>query len=247
MTETTDFGFSEVPIEEKQKKVREVFSSVASRYDLMNDVMSMGMHRLWKPFAVATSGARCGHSVLDLAGGTGDIAALLAKRVGSEGLVTLADINVDMLNVGRDRLIDRGLIKNIRYVQANAEVLPFEDNAFDVVTIAFGLRNVTDKDKALAAMYRVLKPGGRLMILEFSKMVIPVVDKIYDEYSFKMIPKFGELLAGDRESYQYLVESIRRHPDQETLIGMMERAGFSMTTYNNLTGGIVAVHRGVKL
>jgi demethylmenaquinone methyltransferase/2-methoxy-6-polyprenyl-1,4-benzoquinol methylase len=207
----------------------------------------MGMHRIWKPFAVAASGARKGHSVLDLAGGTGDIAMLLAKKVGKEGEITLADINGEMLNVGRDRMTNKGLITNINYVQANAETLPFPENSFDVVTIAFGLRNVTNKDKALASIYRSLKPGGKLMILEFSKMVIPTLDKLYEQYSFKFIPKFGEMLTGDRESYQYLVESIRKHPDQETLVGMMENAGFAMNTYNNLTGGVVAVHRGVKL
>jgi len=247
MTETTHFGYEEVPVEEKQKRVAKVFSSVASKYDLMNDVMSMGLHRLWKPFAVEVSGTRKGQSVLDLAGGTGDIAMLLAKRVGKEGQITLADINGEMLNVGRDRLINRGLITNINYVQANAEALPFPENSFDVVTIAFGLRNVTNKDKALASIFRSLKPGGKLMILEFSKMVIPILDKLYEQYSFRFIPKFGEILTGDRDSYQYLVESIRKHPDQETLIGMMEQVGFAMNTYNNLTGGIVAVHRGVKL
>ncbi len=247
MSETTHFGFEEVPVDEKQGRVAEVFTSVASKYDLMNDVMSMGMHRIWKPFAVAASGARKGHSVLDVAGGTGDIAALLARKVGKEGEITLADINGEMLNVGRDRMTNKGLITNINYVQANAEILPFPENSFDVVTIAFGLRNVTNKDKALASIFRSLKPGGKLMILEFSKMVIPTLDKLYEQYSFKFIPKFGEILTGDRESYQYLVESIRKHPDQETLIGMMEQAGFAMNTYNNLTGGVVAVHRGVKL
>ena len=247
MSETTHFGFEEVPVDEKQGRVAEVFTSVASKYDLMNDVMSMGMHRIWKPFAVAASGARIGHSVLDLAGGTGDIAALLARKVGKEGEITLADINGEMLNVGRDRMTNKGLITNINYVQANAETLPFPENSFDVVTIAFGLRNVTNKDKALASIFRSLKPGGKLMILEFSKMVIPTLDKLYEQYSFKFIPKFGEILTGDRESYQYLVESIRKHPDQETLISMMEQAGFAMNTYNNLTGGVVAVHRGVKL
>ncbi len=247
MTGTTHFGFEDVPVEEKQQRVAQVFSSVASKYDLMNDVMSMGMHRLWKPFAVAVSGVKKGHSVLDLAGGTGDIAALLAKRIGTEGEITLADINGEMLNVGRDRLTNKGLFSNINYVQANAETLPFPENSFDVVTIAFGLRNVTHKDRALASIYRSLKPGGKLMILEFSKLVIPTLDKLYEQYSFKLIPEFGKLLTGDRDSYQYLVESIRKHPDQETLIGMLEDAGFEMNIYNNLTGGIVAVHRGVKL
>lgn len=247
MTDTTHFGFEEVPTNEKQKRVAEVFTSVAAKYDLMNDVMSMGMHRLWKPFAVAASGAKKGHKVLDLAGGTGDISALLAKKVGKEGEIILSDINGDMLNVGRDRMTNKGIVGNINYAQINAEALPFPDNTFDVITIAFGLRNVTDKDKALASMCRCLKPGGKLMVLEFSKMVIPTLNKLYEEYSFKIIPEFGKLITGDRESYQYLVESIRKHPDQETLMGMMENAGFSMNTYNNLTGGIVAVHRGVKL
>lgn len=246
-SDTTHFGFQDVPVEEKKRLVGQVFSSVASRYDLMNDVMSMGLHRLWKPFAISASGARKGHSVLDLAGGTGDMAVLLAKRVGEEGQVTLADINAEMLSVGRDRLINQGLTSNIHYVQANAEVLPFPDNSFDVVTIAFGLRNVTNKDAALASIYRALKHGGRLTILEFSKMVVPVIDKLYEQYSFKVIPEMGKLITGDRESYQYLVESIRKHPDQQTLIEMMEAAGFAMNTYNNLTGGVVAVHRGVKL
>ena len=247
MTETTHFGYEEVSIDEKQGRVADVFTSVAAKYDLMNDVMSLGMHRFWKPFAVAACGVRKGHTVLDLAGGTGDIAALLAKKVGTDGEITLADINGEMLKVGRDRLINKGWIKNINYVQANGEVLPFPDNYFDVVTIAFGLRNMTHKDEALASIFSVLKPGGKLMILEFSKMVIPVLDKLYEQYSFKVIPDFGKLITGDRESYQYLVESIRKHPDQETLIGMMEQAGFTMNTYNNLTAGVVAVHRGVKL
>lgn len=247
MTETTHFGFEEVPVHEKQRRVGEVFTSVASRYDLMNDVMSMGMHRLWKPFAVAASGAKKGHAVLDLAGGTGDMASLLARHVGSTGDITLADINGQMLNVGRDRLINKGLVTNIHYVQANAEALPFPDNSFDVVTIAFGLRNVTHKDAALAAMFRVLKPGGKLTILDFSKLVVPALDKLYEQYSFHVIPQMGKLITGDRESYQYLVESIRKHPDQQTLLEMMSQAGFGMNTCNNLTGGVVAVHRGVKL
>ncbi len=247
MTDTTHFGFEEVPTKEKQKRVAEVFTSVASKYDLMNDVMSMGMHRFWKPFAVAASGAKKGHSVLDLAGGTGDITALLAKKVGKEGNIVLSDINGDMLRVGRDRMINKGLVSNVNYAQINAETLPFPDNSFDVITIAFGLRNVTDKNKALAAMCRCLKPGGKLMVLEFSTMVIPTLNKLYEQYSFKVIPEFGKLITGDRDSYQYLVESIQKHPDQETLKDMMDQAGFSMTTYNNLTGGIVAVHRGVKL
>lgn len=246
MTETTHFGYQEIPLEEKQRRVGEVFSSVATRYDIMNDVMSLGMHRLWKPFAVAASGARRGHKALDLAGGTGDISTLLSKKVGPTGQVVLTDINGDMLNVGRDRLIDRGL-NNLHYAQVNAEMLPFPDNYFDVVTIAFGLRNVTDKDKALAAMQRVLKPGGKLMVLEFSTVVLPVLEKIYEQYSFNVIPKLGEMITNDRASYQYLVESIRKHPDQATLRDMMQNAGLSRCDWHNLTGGIVAVHHGVKL
>ncbi len=246
MTETTHFGYQEIPLEEKQRRVGEVFSSVATRYDIMNDVMSLGMHRLWKPFAVAASGARRGHKALDLAGGTGDISTLLSKKVGPTGQVVLTDINGDMLNVGRDRLIDRGL-NNLHYAQVNAEMLPFPDNYFDVVTIAFGLRNVTDKDKALAAMQRVLKPGGKLMVLEFSTVVLPVLEKIYEQYSFNVIPKLGEMITNDRASYQYLVESIRKHPDQATLRDMMQNAGLGRCDWHNLTGGIVAVHHGVKL
>lgn len=246
MTETTHFGFQDVPLEDKQRRVGEVFSSVASRYDVMNDLMSFGLHRLWKPFAVNAAGIRRGHHVLDLAGGTGDISKLLSKKVGPTGRVILSDINGDMLAVGRDRMIDRG-IQNLDFAQINAEALPFADNTFNAVTIAFGLRNVPRKEHALTEMYRVLKPGGRVMILEFSKLAIPMLEKLYDQYSFKVIPEVGKWVTGDRESYQYLVESIRKHPDQASLRDMMQTAGLSRCDWLNLTAGVVAVHRGVKL
>lgn len=246
MTETTHFGFQDVPLEDKQRRVGEVFSSVASRYDVMNDLMSFGLHRLWKPFAVNAAGIRRGHHVLDLAGGTGDISKLLSKKVGPNGRVILSDINGDMLAVGRDRMIDRG-IQNLDFAQINAEALPFADNTFNAVTIAFGLRNVPRKEHALTEMYRVLKPGGRVMILEFSKLAIPMLEKFYDQYSFKVIPEVGKWVTGDRESYQYLVESIRKHPDQASLRDMMKTAGLSRCDWLNLTAGVVAVHRGVKL
>jgi demethylmenaquinone methyltransferase/2-methoxy-6-polyprenyl-1,4-benzoquinol methylase len=244
---TTDFGFEEVAAEEKARRVANVFTSVASEYDLMNDVMSFGAHRLWKRKAVHLCAIRKNFHVLDLAGGTGDIANLIHKQLGDEGRVTLCDINAEMLQQGRDRFIDKGIIKGIDYVQGNAEALPFEDNSFDCMTIAFGLRNVTDKDAALRSMYSKLKYGSQLVILEFSKMVIPVLDKVYDEYSFKLIPKFGKLVANDEASYQYLVESIRMHPDQNTLSSMMQKAGFEKVQYHNLSGGVVAIHRGYKL
>ncbi|MDO6459282.1 bifunctional demethylmenaquinone methyltransferase/2-methoxy-6-polyprenyl-1,4-benzoquinol methylase UbiE [Granulosicoccaceae sp. 1_MG-2023] len=246
-TETTHFGYKEVPVEEKVEKVGEVFHSVAAKYDLMNDLMSMGIHRIWKRFTIDQSGVRYGQRVLDIAGGTGDLTARFAKRVGPEGEVILADINSSMLNVGRDRLTDRGVVGNVRYVQANAECLPFEDDSFDCVSIAFGLRNVTDKQKALESMYRVLKPGGRLLVLEFSKPNVPGLSKVYDVYSFTALPVMGKLVANDSDSYRYLAESIRMHPDQETLKGMMETAGFERVSYHNLTGGIVALHKGFKI
>ncbi len=245
--QTTHFGFQEVPVEEKTRRVGEVFHSVASRYDLMNDLMSMGVHRLWKRFAIAHAGIRPGQRVLDVAGGTGDLAARIARRVGRQGHVVLSDINASMLGVGRDRLIDQGLAGNIDYVQADAERLPFAEDSFDVVTIAFGLRNVTDKQAALESMHGVLRPGGCLLVLEFSQVVLPVLKRLYEPYSFKLIPWIGERVTGDRASYQYLVESIRRHPDQQTLLGMMRQAGLERATYNNLSGGIVAVHRAYKL
>jgi demethylmenaquinone methyltransferase/2-methoxy-6-polyprenyl-1,4-benzoquinol methylase len=244
--QTTHFGFKQVPTGEKAAKVAEVFHSVAAKYDLMNDLMSLGIHRLWKRFTIEKSGVRRGWKVLDIAGGTGDLAAKFSEIVGSEGEVVLADINDSMLKVGRSRLVDRGIVGNVRYAQANAECLPFPDNYFDLITIAFGLRNVTDKDKAIASMFRILKPGGRLLVLEFSKPENAGLSAIYDQYSFKLLPLMGKLVANDSESYKYLAESIRMHPDQETLKGMMEAVGFERCDYHNLTGGIVALHRGFK-
>ncbi len=244
--DTTHFGFQTVEKNEKESKVASVFHSVAQQYDVMNDLMSFGIHRLWKRFTIDASGVRPGNKVLDLAGGTGDLTAKFSQLVGREGKVILADINSSMLNVGRDKLRDRGLVQNIEYVQANAQYLPFEDNTFDVITIAFGLRNVTDKDMALRSMYRVLKPGGRLLVLEFSKPEHELVNKAYDFYSFNILPKMGELVAKDGDSYQYLAESIRMHPDQETLKTMMDSAGFEQTSFKNLTGGVVALHKGYK-
>ncbi len=243
---TTHFGFQTIEKNEKESKVASVFHSVAQQYDVMNDLMSFGIHRLWKRFTIDASGVRPGNKVLDLAGGTGDLTAKFSQLVGREGKVILADINSSMLNVGRDKLRDRGLVQNIEYIQANAQYLPFEDNTFDVITIAFGLRNVTDKDMALRSMYRVLKPGGRLLVLEFSKPEHELVNKAYDFYSFNILPKMGELVAKDGDSYQYLAESIRMHPDQETLKAMMDTAGFEQTSFKNLTGGVVALHKGYK-
>ena len=243
---TTHFGYKEVESESKADMVAGVFHSVASRYDLMNDLMSAGVHRIWKRFTIELSGIRKGNSVLDIAGGTGDLAARFAELVGPEGRVVLADINGAMLEVGRDKLLDNGRLANIEFVQADAQDLPFPDNSFDCVTIAFGLRNVTDKDIALRSMLRVLKPGGRLLVLEFSKPGNSLLSKAYDTYSFKILPMMGKLVANDSESYQYLAESIRMHPDQQTLKDMMEDAGFGRCEYHNMTGGIVALHRGVK-
>ena len=243
---TTHFGFREVPESAKAGMVGQVFSSVASRYDVMNDVMSFGIHRLWKRFTIGQAGVRAGQKVLDLAGGTGDLAAQFVAQVGPTGSVTVADINAAMLDVGRARFADRGLAGNVEFVQANAECLPFPDNHFDCITIAFGLRNVTHIDAALASMFRVLKPGGRLLVLEFSKPVLPGLNAVYDAYSFHLLPKLGKLIANDEDSYRYLVESIRKHPDQETLKGMMEKAGFERAHYFNLSGGIVALHKGYK-
>jgi demethylmenaquinone methyltransferase/2-methoxy-6-polyprenyl-1,4-benzoquinol methylase len=243
---TTHFGFKDVDVDKKEKLVAEVFHSVADKYDVMNDLMSLGIHRIWKRFTIDCSGVRAGHTVLDIAGGTGDLTAKFSKLVGSKGQVFLADINDSMLRVGRDKLINKGIIGNVDYVQANAEDLPFPDNSIDVITIAFGLRNVTNKDKALASMYRVLKPGGRLLVLEFSKPQHDWLNTVYDLYSFHALPKLGQLIAGDSDSYQYLAESIRMHPDQDTLETMMKDVGFENTEYFNLTGGIVALHRGFK-
>lgn len=244
---TTDFGFDKIPREQKQARVGAVFDSVASKYDLMNDVMSLGIHHLWKRFTLELCGLRPGHSVLDLAGGTGDLAIKQARMVGSEGEVFLADINAAMLQQGRDRIIDAGLINRIQVVQCNAEILPFADNSLDCISMAFGLRNVTDKASALASMQRVLKPGGRLCVLEFSKPIYPPLEKLYDFYSFKILPRMGEVIAGDRASYQYLAESIRMHPDQASLKRMMlEQGGFDEVEVHNLSGGIVALHRAFK-
>lgn len=243
---TTDFGYQKVAWEDKVRRVGAVFDSVADRYDVMNDVMSLGIHRLWKRFTIELSGVRKGQRVLDLAGGTGDLAARLARLAGPEGEVVLADINGTMLAQGRARLMDQGIAGNVRYVQANAECLPFPDQYFDCITIAFGLRNVTDKDAALRSMLRVLKPGGRLLVLEFSKPSVPGLAPLYDLYSFKLLPLIGKLIAKDADSYKYLAESIRMHPDQTTLRDMMHQAGFEDCSYHNLSGGIVALHRGYK-
>lgn len=245
-TETTDFGFRRVPRAAKGGMVRAVFDSVAPRYDLMNDLMSGGTHRAWKRFALALTGLRPGQRALDIAGGTGDLALGLAAQVGQSGLVALADINASMLRHGRDRLIDRGLVKNVVYVQADAERLPFRDASFDCVTIGFGLRNVTDKPAALASMHRVLKPGGQLLVLEFSQPTVGALGKLYDLYSFAILPQLGRLIVGDADSYRYLAESIRRHPDQEALLQMLRGAGFGSCRYHNLMGGIVALHRGYR-
>ncbi|MEM6988023.1 MAG: bifunctional demethylmenaquinone methyltransferase/2-methoxy-6-polyprenyl-1,4-benzoquinol methylase UbiE [Pseudomonadota bacterium] len=244
---TTHFGYQDVPVEEKVDRVADVFHSVATKYDVMNDLMSFGIHRLWKQFAMQHSGVRPGHTVLDIAGGTGDLAAAMARRVGSRGMVVLSDINASMLDVGRDKLTNKGFVGNLTVAQANAEALPFEDDSFDCITIGFGLRNVTDKDRALASMYRVLKPGGRLLVLEFSKPTLPGFSALYDQYSFNVLPMMGKLVAGDGESYRYLAESIRMHPDQETLAAMMRSAGFERVDYHNLTAGVVALHKGFKL
>ncbi len=248
MTEkTTHFGYRQVGATEKVGMVREVFDSVAGKYDLMNDLMSLGIHRIWKRIAITLANVRQGDKVLDLAGGTGDLTILFDKRVRPTGSVILADINRSMLEVGRDRLIDRGLVSNISYTQVNAEILPFKDNSFDCVCIAFGLRNVTDKDAALRSMHRVLKPGGRCIILEFSHPKAELVKKLYDAYSFRLLPTIGKIFADDADSYRYLAESIRMHPEQDKLKEMMENAGFERSEYFNLTQGIVAVHRGYKV
>ena len=245
--ETTHFGYQQVPVEEKAVRVREVFDSVASRYDLMNDLMSLGIHRLWKRQAIALAGVRCGQRVLDLASGTGDLAERFSSIVGATGQVVMTDINEAMLSRGRERLVNAGRVGNLNYSLANAERLPFASDYFDCVTISFGLRNVTHKEWAIAEMYRVLRPGGRLLILEFSHPPSRAFSKVYDLYSFNVLPLLGRLVTNDADSYQYLAESIRMHPDQETLKGMMEEAGFERCNYYNLTGGVVAIHRGYKL
>jgi demethylmenaquinone methyltransferase/2-methoxy-6-polyprenyl-1,4-benzoquinol methylase len=242
----TDFGYQQVPVGDKARRVREVFESVAGKYDLMNDLMSMGVHRLWKQYTLSQTGLRPGQRALDVAGGTGDLAAGMSKQVGDDGLVLLTDINPAMLAKGRDRMVDLGIVRNLRVSLANAECLPFKDQSFDCVTIAFGLRNVTDKPAALRSMLRVLRPGGQLLVLEFSKPTAPGLKPIYDTYSFSVLPWLGKMIAQDEASYRYLAESIRRFPDQETLRTMMQDAGFSRCEYHNLSGGIVALHRGYK-
>lgn len=242
----THFGYKTVDSTQKAELVADVFHSVAAKYDIMNDVMSFGIHRMWKRFTIESAGVRPGMKILDVAGGTGDLTAKFSYLVGTTGQVTLADINDSMLKVGREKLQNRGIVGNVNYVQANAEALPFPDNHFDVITIAFGLRNVTNKDAAISSMLRVLKPGGKLLILEFSKPRHELMRKVYDLYSFKVMPKMGALITQDSESYQYLAESIRMHPDQETLKEMMETAGFSQVQYTDMTDGIVALHKGYK-
>ncbi|MEM7053601.1 MAG: bifunctional demethylmenaquinone methyltransferase/2-methoxy-6-polyprenyl-1,4-benzoquinol methylase UbiE [Pseudomonadota bacterium] len=243
----TDFGYREVAPEEKTRLVGQVFSSVADRYDIMNDLMSLGIHRLWKRHFVSGCGLRSGQNVLDLAGGTGDIADLVARKVGPSGSVCVADINHDMLTAGRRRMDDRGRVIGLEWLQVNGEALPFADRQFDHVTIAFGLRNFTDKAAGLAEMYRVLKPGGRVHILEFSQVSPQALAKAYDLWSFQVLPRLGQFVADDRESYQYLAESIRRFPDQDTLVSMLEDAGFERVGYDNLSGGIAAMHRGARV
>ncbi|NBC47804.1 MAG: bifunctional demethylmenaquinone methyltransferase/2-methoxy-6-polyprenyl-1,4-benzoquinol methylase UbiE [Gammaproteobacteria bacterium] len=244
---TTHFGYQEVPVKEKASRVRAVFDSVATRYDLMNDLMSLGIHRLWKRRTIELAGVRRGQRVLDLAAGTGDLAEQFARIVGADGGVVMSDINQAMLVQGRERLVDAGIVSNLDYVLADAETLPFAENSFDCVTIGFGLRNVTHKQYALNEIFRVLRPGGRTLILEFSHPTTKPLAKAYDLYSFSVLPNLGRLVAGDADSYRYLAESIRMHPDQETLRSMMEQAGLERCEFVNLTGGIVAIHRGYKL
>jgi len=242
----THFGFQEVPVARKRELVAGVFDSVAARYDIMNDLLSGGVHRIWKRFTIEVSAVRPGQRVLDLAGGTGDLAERFHALVGDTGQVVLADINESMLRTGRDKLLDRGVGDAIDCVLADAQALPFPDASFDCISIAFGLRNVTDKATALASMFRVLRPGGRLLVLEFSKPLSPLLGRVYDAYSFNVLPVLGKLVANDADSYRYLAESIRMHPDQETLLQMLEEAGFARCEYFNMTGGIVALHKGVK-
>lgn len=243
---TTHFGYKDVSPDEKAHKVGEVFSSVANKYDVMNDVMSFGIHRLWKRYFVNIANIQPNHQILDLAAGTGDITALLAPKLGSSGSITLCDPNAEMLEHGRQRLVDRGLLKNLFYVRAKAEELPYKENYFDRVTLAFGLRNFTNQEQALLSIFKILKPGGQLLILEFSKAQ-SWMQGLYDTYSFKVLPKMGKVIAKDEESYQYLAESIRKHPDQETLKNMLQTVGFEKCDFLNLSGGIVSIHRGYKL
>lgn len=247
MTEKTHFGYQTIDKEKKQEKVAEVFDSVADKYDIMNDVMSGGVHRFWKHYAILAADVRANMEVLDLASGTCDLAIKMGKKLGGTGRLVASDINESMLNIGRDRMIDNGLVKNIEFQLANAEDLPFAENRFDLVTMAFGLRNVTNKDKALAEIHRVLKPGGKCLVLEFSKPENPLLEKAYDFYSFNILPTMGKVIAKDEDSYRYLAESIRMHPDQESLKSLFEAAGFAITKYQNLSGGIVALHQGIKV
>lgn len=244
--QSTHFGFKDVAWDEKQKMVGEVFHSVANKYDIMNDLMSLGIHRLWKSYTIELSKILQGDIVLDLAGGSGDLSKLICKKVGKEGHVYLADINSSMLEIGRNKLIDNGYLENVDFIQANAESLPFKSNMFNCVTMAFGLRNVTDKLKALKSMYKVIKPGGKVIILEFSTPVLPGLKPLYDWYSFNLLPKIGGFVANDIDSYKYLAESIRMHPNQEDLKNMIEDAGFEDCHYHNLSGGIVAIHIAYK-
>ncbi len=244
--DSTHFGFQNVAWDDKQKLVGEVFHSVANKYDIMNDLMSLGIHRVWKTYAIELSNILPGQMVLDLAGGSGDLSKLICKKVGREGHVYLADINSSMLKVGRDKLIDNGYLQNVEFIQVNAENLTFKNNFFNCITMAFGLRNVTDKLKALKSMYKVIKPGGKVIILEFSTPVLPGLKPVYDWYSFNLLPKIGEFVAKDGGSYKYLAESIRMHPNQEDLKNMIEDAGFEDCHYHNLSGGIVAIHIAYK-
>jgi demethylmenaquinone methyltransferase/2-methoxy-6-polyprenyl-1,4-benzoquinol methylase len=243
----THFGYSQVDEDKKESLVAGVFNSVAGKYDVMNDVMSFGIHRIWKKIALQHTGLKKGMRALDVAGGTGDLSIEMSKQVGPTGEVVMSDINAAMLEQGRRRLLDKGVAGNVQFVEANAEDLPFEDNSFDCITIAFGLRNVTHQDRALSSMYRVLKPGGRLLVLEFSKPVVPGLNKLYDFYSFNVLPAMGKVIANDEASYRYLAESIRMHPSQDTLKQMMQDAGFERCSYHNMSGGIVALHKGFKL
>lgn len=245
--EKTHFGYEQVSCNEKAGKVGEVFHSVAKKYDIMNDAMSLGMHRLWKRFTIQHSNVKPGDKVLDIAGGTGDIAKRFAKKVGEKGHVILSDINGSMLGEGKNRFTDLNIINNVSFVQADAQHLPFQPNSFNCLSIGFGLRNVTDKAMALRSMYDVLKPGGKVLVLEFSKPNNPLLNKVYDKYSFHVIPKIGGLIADDEASYQYLVESIRMHPGQQEMLGMLQEAGFEDCGYHNLAGGIVALHYGYKI